>query len=138
MLSALRHMTPCKKIYDTLYKLPTNCGQGDIALGFPAADFPNTRTYRVAYSGKPQEAQAICNDIALRFDIYKNVFDLSLLDPSTAADEVNAHKGAKPILLADVQDNPGGGAPSMIMLMIAKTFGSLVPSMGWGSCKGSV
>ena len=48
----------------------------------------------------------------MRFDIYKNVFDLSLLDPSTAADEVNARKGAKPILLADVQDNPGGGATS--------------------------
>ena len=25
---------------------------------------------------------------------------------------MNAHKGAKPILLADVQDNPGGGATS--------------------------
>ena len=105
-------MTPCKEIYGTLYKLPANRGQGDIALGFPAADFPSTRASCVAYSGTPQEAQAICKDIALRFDTYKNLFDLSLLDPSTAADEVNAHKGAKPILLADVQDNPGGGATS--------------------------
>ena len=48
----------------------------------------------------------------MRFDKDKNVFDLPILDPSTAADEVNAHKGAKPILLADVQDNPGGGATS--------------------------
>ena len=48
----------------------------------------------------------------MRFDIYKNVFDLYLLDPSTAANEVNARKGAKPILLADVQDNPGGRATS--------------------------
>ena len=32
---------------------------------------------------------------------------------STAADKVNAHKGAKPILLDDVQDNPGGGATSV-------------------------
>ena len=35
-----------------------------------------------------------------------------LLNPSTVADEVNANKGAKPILLADVQDNAGGGATS--------------------------
>ena len=61
-------MTPCKEIYDTLYKLPTNRGQGDIALGFPAADFPNTRASCVAYSVTPKEAQAICKNIALRFD----------------------------------------------------------------------
>ena len=42
----------------------------------------------------------------------KKVSDLSLLDPSTAADKVNVHKRAKLILLADVQDNPSGGATS--------------------------
>ena len=105
-------MTPCKEIYDTLCKLPTFSGRADTALGFPAADFPNTRASCVAYSGTPQKAQAICDDVALRFDTYKNVFDLSLLDPSTAADEVNAHKRARLILLADVQDNADGGATS--------------------------
>ena len=105
-------MRPCKVFYDTLYKLMTNRGQGDIALGFTAADFPNTRASCVALSGTAQEAQAICKDIALLFDTYKNVFDLSSLDPSTTADEVNIHRGAKPILLADVQVNLGGGATS--------------------------
>ena len=49
-------MTPCKEIYDTLYKLPANRGQGDIALGFPAADFPNTRASCVAYSVTAQRS----------------------------------------------------------------------------------
>ena len=31
------NMRPCKEIYDTLYKLMNNRGQGDIALGFTAA-----------------------------------------------------------------------------------------------------
>ena len=71
-------MMPGEEIYDMLCKLPRLRGQGDIALQFPAADFPNTRASCVAYSEKTQKAQAICNDVALCCDTYKNVFDLTL------------------------------------------------------------
>ena len=49
-----KDIMPCKEIYDTLDKLPRNRGQGDIALEFLAAEFPNTRASCVAYLGTPQ------------------------------------------------------------------------------------
>ena len=98
------------EIYQTLKNQPVV--SADIALGFSAADLPNTRASCVAYAKTQEQADQTCDTIKRAFDMCQSKFDFTLLNVEDAAAMTLAHAKPKPLVFADVQDNAGGGAYS--------------------------
>ena len=104
---------PCKGIYELVRQL---CSGGnvhaDVALGFTAADFPDTRPSCVAYAPRQQDADAACARIKELFIAGEDEMDCTMLSPDEAVRRAAAMPAGKPVIFADVQDNPGAGATS--------------------------
>ncbi|KPD10415.1 M81 family metallopeptidase [Phaeobacter sp. 11ANDIMAR09] len=101
--------------FDALYgSLPTLAEQGvwaEVALGFTAADFPDTGPSCVTYAVEPDAATKVADDLLARFLRLEGELDHSMLtleEAVFAAQQSYSH----PLVLADVQDNPGAGGTS--------------------------
>ena len=102
---------PINEIYRSLEDIEETGVLADIALGFTAADFPHTGPSCVAYANNKVEAdKAVCKIYNLFLDHQKSI-DQSLLSIDEAVDIARQAEG-KPVVLADVQDNPGAGGAS--------------------------
>jgi len=105
---------PCKSIYHGLTGLSSNPGVSnvDFASGFPPADIEECGAAVVAYG-----ADSAAVDLAVD-RVYRQVldeeanFDFDLLTPDQAIARAMQNNTAKPVVLADAQDNPGAGATS--------------------------
>lgn len=102
---------PFNEIYGTLQEYEKRDVIADIALGFTAADFSHTGPACLAYATTPHEADRAISDIYDLFLVKEETIDQSLLSLSEAV-EIAKHANGKPIILADVQDNPGAGGTS--------------------------
>lgn len=79
--------------------------------GFPWGDTPDTGAKVLAYATDPECAAAAAEDIHRHFNSIKAELRPELASIETAMSRIKS--GAKgPIAIADVCDNPGGGAPS--------------------------
>lgn len=83
----------------------------DIALGFTAADYPHTGPSCVAYAATRAQADAAVEEILSRFLVIEDQVDRSMLSLDAAVHAAH-HDMDKPLVLADVQDNPGAGGTS--------------------------
>ncbi|WP_170400279.1 M81 family metallopeptidase [Ruegeria arenilitoris] len=101
--------------FDEIYQLPVEFEQKDvlaeIALGFTAADFPDTGPSCVAYAATAQQATAAAGEIVDLFLAREADLDCSMLSLDEAVSKCR-QKWGKPIVLADVQDNAGAGGTS--------------------------
>ena len=80
----------------------------DLAMGFPAADIRDCGPASVAYG---PDSAAAATRLADRLRQVEHLFDCHLWqdrEAATEADRATAH----PVVLADIQDNPGAGATS--------------------------
>ncbi|WP_036796825.1 M81 family metallopeptidase [Leisingera caerulea] len=104
--------TPGRELYDALPPLEQAGVLADIALGFTAADFPDTRPSCVAYARAAAAAARAADHIAGLFERMEAHSDHPMLTPGQAAETACQPRTRKPVVLADVQDNPGAGGTS--------------------------
>jgi microcystin degradation protein MlrC len=104
---------PCQAIYAGLGKLHgETVFSADIAMGFPPADIFHAGPSVVAYAGSQEIADRAADALLQSLVDAEERFEDPLLSPDAAVAEAMAHKGPKPVVIADAQDNPGAGAPS--------------------------
>lgn len=101
--------------FEGLYgSLPGWAEQGvlaEVALGFTAADFPDTGPSCVIYAAKAQDAMEVADGLRLQFVRLEDEIDHSMLTLEEAVD-ATLRRWDRPLVLADVQDNPGAGGTS--------------------------
>ncbi|WP_377194528.1 M81 family metallopeptidase [Ruegeria meonggei] len=101
--------------FDEICQMPASLEQleilAEIALGFTAADFPDTGPSCVAYAATADKAVAATEEIVNVFMAREADLDCSMLSLEAAV-LTNHPSQKKPIVLADVQDNAGAGGTS--------------------------
>ncbi len=102
---------PFNEIYEVPAQLQDRGILADIALGFTAADFPDTGPSCVVYAPQVGQAETAAQDIIDLFLERKSKINSTMLSLSEAVSVAHHSKG-KPIILADVQDNAGAGGTS--------------------------
>ena len=107
------NMPPCKQLYGMLEeKVPGAVWSADIAAGFPPADIHDAGTSIVAYGDSLEATEGFTDAIYTAFIEAESTFDASTLRPLEAVRRAMQQPSGKPIVLADVEDNPGAGATS--------------------------
>lgn len=97
-----------------------------LALGFPAADFPECGPTIWGYSLDAQKAEDAVSILADEIVTSEAAWQAHFLSPESAVEEaMHLSNGAsKPIVIADTQDNPGAGGESnttgMLRALISK------------------
>ena len=104
--------TPARELYAALPPLEQAGVVADIALGFTAADFADTRPSCVAYARTAAAAAQAADHIAAVFNELEAYSAHPMLSPVQAAAVACLPPAGKPVVLADVQDNPGAGGTS--------------------------
>lgn len=98
-----------------IYQLPVRFEQqgilAEIALGFTAADFPDTGPSCLAYALTAEKAAAAAKEIVSMFLSREANLECKMLSLEEAVSTCRQRR-EKPIVLADVQDNPGAGGTS--------------------------
>jgi microcystin degradation protein MlrC len=80
-------------------------------FGFPYADFPGCQAAIAAYADTQAAADAAADALARHINARESTFKLDVMPAEAAVAEamrISATAG-KPVVLADTQDNPGGG-----------------------------
>jgi microcystin degradation protein MlrC len=128
-------MPPMQQVYAVLPELMGACGAADLSLslGFPYCDFDGCGPAVTAYA----ETQAAADEAAQR--LHRMVLDQrgALAVRLRTADEAVAHAralaslGGPPIVLADTQDNPGGGGHGdttglLLALVAGRAHGAVI------------
>lgn len=84
-----------------------------LAHGFPWADVPSTGSYvLVIANGDAAKARAVAREVADEFYAIRREVATPMPPIGEALDQALAVRGDKPVVIADVADNAGGGAPS--------------------------
>jgi microcystin degradation protein MlrC len=84
----------------------------DIAMGFTAGDTPHVGPSIIAHAPSPQHADEIADEILARLMKSERRFDGNLLSAKEAVAKALSIKADRPVVIADVQDNPGAGGSS--------------------------
>ena len=90
--------------------------------GFPPADIAQCGPALVVYGHDKEAVEAAADKLAAAVKAQEKAFAGELLDPrrsSTARDRAREDGEEKPIVLADVQDNPGAGGTSDTIGLLA-------------------
>ena len=103
---------PLQAVYADLAR-PAAAGLAnlELAMGFPAADIRDSGPAVVAYGRDAGAVETAAADLLAEMQALEARFEDPLLDPAAAvrrAREIVA-AGGGPVVLADVQDNPGAG-----------------------------
>lgn len=101
---------PARSLYATLPDDPEE--QVEMAFGFTAGDTPDARPSIIAHAATPDRANELANVALARLDAALPLFDYYLAKPDEAVAQAMAVQPGRPVVLADVQDNPGAGASS--------------------------
>jgi microcystin degradation protein MlrC len=105
--------SPCQELYQLLRQETGPDGAHcDIAMGFPPADIHDSGPAVVAYAPTQTDANAYADRIIQALEACETEFDSALLTAEVAVAKAMSYTGAKPVVIADVQDNPGAGATS--------------------------
>lgn len=106
---------PTKGIYDRLAALESEAVPTlSFAPGFPAADFPDCAPSVFAYGRTQADADAAADAVAALVAGHEDDFDGKIYSPDEGVKHAIelARTAAKPIIIADTQDNPGAGGDS--------------------------
>jgi len=119
---------PAKAIFDLVGELEAgekSHNQGIVSVthtpGFPPADIAQCGPALVVYGHDKEAVEAAADKLAQTVKAQEKAFDGELLDPDAAALRAIelSKKAKKPIVLADVQDNPGAGGTSDTVGLLA-------------------
>lgn len=105
--------------FGALYKTAAATGPvprqwAELAAGFPAADIHDAGPAVLAYAETQEQADALADGLLGDLIAAEPDFDCSLLSPEDAVAQATslAASGNGPVVIADVQDNPGAGGSS--------------------------
>ncbi|MEM6823579.1 MAG: M81 family metallopeptidase [Pseudomonadota bacterium] len=103
---------PCRSLYALLGAMSASPDETiELAMGFTAADIPDCGPSIVTYATSQDRAEDLAGHLFERFNACEEDFQTPLWDPETAV-RAAMEMGPGPVILADVQDNPGAGASS--------------------------
>jgi len=108
-------VAPFQSLYDKVASVgPTPQSWAELAAGFPAADIHDAGPSILAYADNQKDADAIVGSLFTDLLSAESEFDCSLLSSQEAVEKAKtiAAKSDKPVIIADVQDNPGAGGTS--------------------------
>ncbi|MCV6593856.1 MAG: M81 family metallopeptidase [Silicimonas sp.] len=94
-----------------LTRAATEAG-AELAVGFTAGDMVDCGPAILAQATTETEADTIADTLLTRALEEEQRFDTALPNPADAVRHAMAAPPGKPVVIADVQDNPGGGASS--------------------------
>lgn len=91
-------------------------------FGFPYVDFPDCGPSMVAYADTQAEADAAAGALQAFVNEREDAFALDILPARAAVSEAIrlANSATRPIIIADTQDNPGGGGHGDTTGMLAE------------------
>lgn len=105
--------TPMRELYEAIPLLVEQTGAADLSLclGFPYCDFEGCGPAVTAYATSEQAAEAAAARLHAAFVGRRAEMMQRLWSPEEAVHHAKAHAAlaGPPIVLADTQDNPGGG-----------------------------
>lgn len=120
---------PAKDIYDGFASQDgTADALVECALGFTAADIADVGPSILAYATSQSAADALVERHAARLARFQPDFDVPLLTPTQAVARAIAAKPGRPVVIADVQDNPGAGAASDTTGLLRELIAQQAPS----------
>jgi len=105
-------MEPAHTIYDRLTAAETGeVWSLSFTSGFPPADIADCGPAVLAYARTPAAAEAAAEAALAEVESRRRDFDGSYFSPAAAVAEARrlVGEGVKPVVIADTQDNPGGG-----------------------------
>src|SRR4051812_7965973 len=104
---------PARSIYAALAANETNPVISlSFAEGFPASDIHDCGPAVVAYAQNQQAADIAASMLAASIEGHEADFAGTVFTPESGIEEALRRYHGKPIVLADTQDNPGGGGSS--------------------------
>lgn len=136
---------PTSAIYDELQSISeTDIQSCDFACGFPPADIPHCGPAAIAYADDQKTADNAIDRILDRMNILEADFAQDLMDARTAVsmakqltEEQQTSAKPKPVVIADVQDNPGAGGSGdttdLLSMMVEQDLQNAVLAALWDS-----
>ncbi|MCB8823197.1 M81 family metallopeptidase [Microvirga rosea] len=106
---------PCRSLYSTLERLEKEAGEGtclSFMTGFSLADVPQCRPCVYGYGPNQEQLERAISCLEAEILATEAHFAVNLPDVDTAVRMALSLSTSKPIVMADVQDNAGGGATS--------------------------
>ncbi|MDJ0631261.1 MAG: M81 family metallopeptidase [Rhodobacter sp.] len=104
---------PCRSLYAKLDDRAPGTGEYvELALGFTASDIADCGPSVLAYAETQTRADTLADEAMARLCVAEPTFDARLLSAEDAVKAAMKLPGHGPVVLADVQDNPGAGATS--------------------------
>ena len=106
---------PCRSIYarlDAIEKADPKLASVTFNMGFNLADIPMTCPSLVAYAEDEAAARAAVDELHALICGQEQAFDVGMKPPADAIRAALGYNAGRPVVLADVQDNAGGGATS--------------------------
>ncbi|MXY35089.1 MAG: M81 family metallopeptidase [Boseongicola sp. SB0664_bin_43] len=99
-----------------LYRLATEMSVGDVdvelAVGFTGGDIADSGPSLLASAVDQAKADAAADALLEETLAAETEFDCTLFTPEEAVEAALAYPSGRPVTIADVQDNPGGGTSS--------------------------
>lgn len=126
---------PCRELYQRIASAEkTDYQWAELALGFTAADIHDCGPSVLCYSLSSELSDVVTDDIVNAVVESKSVFDTRLYNTDEAVSRAIKSTTNKPVLIADVQDNPGAGGTSdttglLQSLITAKARGAVLGVM---------
>lgn len=103
-------LEPSRSLYAEAARLEAELGGSvSIAMGFPAADTPCCGASILAYGVDVEAVRRAADSLALNYAEAEPRFAGKLWKPLEAVRHAQSAWRGRPIVLADTQDNPGGG-----------------------------
>lgn len=105
-------MEPCQTIYQTLPKsISDSVPLVALACGFHLSDIHDAGPAVVAYGYRAEDVEAAANDLAGLIDRHRHDFQKQVwsVDAGIAEAKRKLERHGRTIVIADTQDNPGGG-----------------------------
>ncbi|MEM8790485.1 MAG: M81 family metallopeptidase [Pseudomonadota bacterium] len=103
---------PCLSLYRAVEVAGQAPGEwAEFAMGFPAADIHDAGPAVLAFAAREERAEEIAAGLAAEIMAAEPSFDTRLYTPEEVVLEAG-HGAGGPVVIGDVQDNPGAGATS--------------------------
>ena len=114
-------MDPMRAVMTRRAELAEQPGMVELAwcFGFPYADFADCGPAFAAYADNQAQADAVADTFLADLFARESLFRLDVLPAATAVAEA-LREPAGPVVLADIQDNPGGGGHGDTMGLLAE------------------
>jgi microcystin degradation protein MlrC len=125
---------PGKAITDACYARETHPAVIDCAVvhGFPHTDVPICSTaVIVTTNGEPETARRIAAEMATTIWEMREQFREEFPDPATAVAQALTHPAA-PVVIAEISDNSGGGAPGDGTYLLQALLAANAPNTAFG------